>query len=162
MCWSLASRSIQQLGNQNGGRKERTRICRDFEFGSPRSAVYFARIPRCSHSWHQETYSEITYHFKGTLEKKKILIKIIFASKLHCVYNRICQWYETENLVLTPRRDEEQIDLDPEQSTLITQKHRKMPQARGDSMLQLTENRETLIRRASEQAFAKTVESGQF
>ena len=37
-----------------------------------------------------------------------------------------------------------------------------MPQARGDLLLQLTENLETLIRRASEQtAFARTVEHGQ-
>ena len=37
------------------------------------------------------------------------------------------------------------------------------PQARDDSMLQLTENHETLIRRASEQAeFARTMEIGQF
>ena len=38
-----------------------------------------------------------------------------------------------------------------------------MPQARSDSMLQLTENRETLIRETSEHAaFARTVEIGQF
>ena len=70
---------------------------------------------------------------------------------------------ETENLVLAPRRaeDEEQIDLDPEQLTFISQKHRKIPQVRGDSMLHLTENREMLIRRASEQgAFARTEEHG--
>ena len=45
------------------------------------------------------------------------------------------------------------------QLTNITQKHRKMSRARGDSLLQLTEIHETLIRRASEQAaFARTVE----
>ena len=36
-----------------------------------------------------------------------------------------------------------------------------MPQVRGDSMLHLTQNREMLIRRVSEQAaFARTVEHG--
>ena len=58
-------------------------------------------------------------------------------------------------------RREEKIDLVPEQLTLITQKNSEcnMPQARGDSLPQLTVNRETLIRRASEQAaFARTVE----
>ena len=41
-------------------------------------------------------------------------------------------------------------------------KQRKMSQARGDSLLKLTENREKLIHRASEKAdFARTVEIGQ-
>ena len=65
---------------------------------------------------------------------------------------------------LTARRveDEEQIDLDLEQLTKITQK-KKVSQARGDSMLQLTENRETVIRKAFEQAsFARAVENRQF
>ena len=73
--------------------------------------------------------------------------------------------YETDNQAPTPRtaEDEEQIDLEPEQLTLITQKTTKMPQARSASLPQLTENRETLIRKASEQAaFARTVENGQF
>ena len=70
-------------------------------------------------------------------------------------------------LVPTPRtaEDEEQIDLDPDQLTLISQKkkkQRKMPQARGDTLLQLTENRETRIRRASREAsLAIAVENGQ-
>ena len=38
-----------------------------------------------------------------------------------------------------------------------------MPQARGDSLLQLTENRETLIQEASEQAaVARTLKNEQF
>ena len=62
---------------------------------------------------------------------------------------------------------EEQIDLEPKQLTLITKKKKKkkqqMPQSRGGSLLQLTENHETLIRRASEQAaFARKVENRQF
>ena len=66
-------------------------------------------------------------------------------------------------LVLTPRRsEEEEIDLDPEQSTTITGKERNMSQARGDSMLKLTANRETLIHRGFRKAeFARTVEIGQ-
>ena len=65
----------------------------------------------------------------------------------------------------TPRsaEDEEQIDLEPEQLTFTTQKQRNMLQARGVLWLQLAENRETLIRRASEQAaFARTVENEHF
>ena len=66
--------------------------------------------------------------------------------------------------ILTPRTAEveEQIDLEPEPLTLITQKQQAVPQARGDSLPQPTENRETLIRRGSEQAaFARMVEKGQ-
>ena len=79
-----------------------------------------------------------------------------------CIYNRIRQWYETENLVPTPRRaqHEEQIDLEIVQPTLISKKH-KVPQARGDPMLRLTENRERMIRRASGKAsFVRAVENG--
>ena len=84
---------------------------------------------------------------------------IILASNFQCIFNPICQWYDTENLVPTPRRAEDEINLQPEQLALITQKQRNMPQARGDSMLPLTENRETLIRTASEQAsFSRWVE----
>ena len=89
----------------------------------------------------------------------------MLAGNLPCIYNRTCQWYDTEKLVLAPRRseEEEQKDVDPEQLTLITQKERNVSQSRGDSMLKLTANRETLIHRASEQgAFARTVEIGQF
>ena len=60
-------------------------------------------------------------------------------------------------------RKKQEIDLDQEQLTTITQKERNMSQARGDSMLNLTANRETLIHKASEQAeFARTVEIGQY
>ena len=66
------------------------------------------------------------YHFQDTLENNKILISTILASKLFCIYNRIWQWYETENLVPTPRtaEEEEQSDPEPEQFTFITQKQR--------------------------------------
>ena len=44
----------------------------------------------------------------------------------------------------------------------MQKKHWKMRQARRESVLQLTENHETLIRRASEQVvFARTMECGQ-
>ena len=56
----------------------------------------------------------------------------------------------------------EQIDLEPEQLTLIIQTQQTMAQARRDSVL-LTENQETMIRKASAQAvFARTVENGKF
>ena len=99
------------------------------------------------------------YHFQSTFDNKKILTKKTVASNSLCIYSRFCQWYETEIQVPTHRRaeEEEQIDLDPEQLTLIAQKQRKMPQARGDSLLRFTENRWTLIRRAS----ARTVVNGQ-
>ena len=65
------------------------------------------------------------------------------------IHNRICQWYEIENQIPTPRtaEDEEQIDLEPDQLTLITQQQRTMTQARGDSLLP-TENHETMIRKS--------------
>ena len=52
-----------------------------------------------------------THHFQGTFDNGKLLIKTRLGSSLQCVYNRICQWYETETLVLTPRiaEDEKQI-----------------------------------------------------
>ena len=84
------------------------------------------------------------------------------ATNRPCLYNRIFQWCEIENQIPTPSpaEDEEQLDLEPEQLTLITQKQQTMPQARGDSLLQLTENHETLIRKASEHAvFVTTVEN---
>ena len=90
-----------------------------------------------------------------------MLINTIFAGKPLCNYNCVCPWYETEHLVLTPRRyeEEEEVDLDPEQLTIVTQEERNMAHARGDSMLKLTGNRKTLIHRASEQAeVARTVE----
>ena len=91
-------------------------------------------------------------HFQGTFEKKKIRIKTILARNLRCIYNRICPRNETENQHLhrEQRKMKSNIDLEPEQLTLITQKQQTMPQARGDSLLQLTENLESLIRRVSE------------
>ena len=103
---------------------------------------------------------EKTHQFQGTIDNKKILLKTIVAS------NCMCQWYQTENLVPTPRKSEEEedeIDLDPEQLTTITQKERNVSQARGDSMLKFTANRETLIHSASEHPkCARTVDIGQF
>ena len=81
------------------------------------------------------------------------------------MYKRICQWFDTENQVHTPRtaEDEEQLDREPEQLTLISHEQQTMPQAPGNSLLQLTENHETPIRRGSEQAaYARTVEHVQF
>ena len=43
------------------------------------------------------------YHFQGTCENKKIPIKTTLAGNLLCIHNSICQRYDTENLVLTPR-----------------------------------------------------------
>ena len=93
-------------------------------------------------------------------ENKKTFIKIILAGNFLCIYKNICQLYDTEHLAATPRRSEDggQIDLDPEQLTI----KRSMSQARGDTPLKLTANRDTLIQRASEQAeFARLVEIGQ-
>ena len=48
----------------------------------------------------------------------------ILGSNLQGLRNRICQWCDTENLVLTPRtaEDEEQNGLDREQLTNVLQK----------------------------------------
>ena len=43
------------------------------------------------------------YHFPSSVENKKILINTILGSHPLCVYDRSCQWYETENLAQTPR-----------------------------------------------------------
>ena len=97
----------------------------------------------------------INYHFQGTMEKKKTLTKTLLAGNLLFICNCICQWYDAENLVLTTRRSEEaeEIDVDAE---------RNVPQARSGSLLRLTENHETLIRSASEQAaHSRMVENGQ-
>ena len=95
----------------------------------------------------------------------KILIKTILAGNLLCIYNRICQWYDTERLVLTPRRTEEEEEKEEQTDVDIDcakKKQRNMRQARGDSLLKLIANRETLIHRGSEQAeCARTVELGQ-
>ena len=93
-------------------------------------------------------------------ENKKTFIKITLAGNFLCIYKNICQLYDTEHLAATPRRSEDggQIDLDPEPLTT----KRSMSQARGDTPLKLTANRDTLIQRASEQAeFARLVEIGQ-
>ena len=67
------------------------------------------------------------YRFQGTFENNKILINALLSSNLLCIYNQICHLYETENQILTPRtaEDQEQIDREPEQLTLITQKNKK-------------------------------------
>ena len=49
-------------------RMERTRICRKIEFGSPRSAIQFARTTWCFQSWHEEQYSDAS-----ELAKSRIL-----------------------------------------------------------------------------------------
>ena len=85
---------------------------------------------------------ERNYHFQRTFENKRILIKTIQASSFRCIYNRICQWYETGNQVLTPRRAEDEAMWNP---------------ARGNSVPHVTENREVLFRRASEQASCATI-----
>ena len=51
---SLKSRSTQLLGNTIGGRMARTWICRNLQFGSPRSATHVARVTRCFHHSNQE------------------------------------------------------------------------------------------------------------
>ena len=64
---------------------------------------------------------------------------------------------------IRPEEEEEQIDIDPEQLKLITQKEWNIPQARGDVLPKLIANRVTLIHRAFVQVeFARTVEIGQF
>ena len=80
------------------------------------------------------------------------------------MYNCVHLWYDTDDLVFTLRKSEDQeIDLDPEQLTKITQKERNISPARGDSMLRLTTNLETLTHMDCEQAkFARTVDIGQF
>ena len=98
-------------------------------------ALQMVGIPMC-HTSHPTFFSDRTTspgqvrkggrhcHFQGTFENKKILINIILAGNILCIYNCICHWCDTENLVLTPRRseEEEQLDLDPELLTTITQK----------------------------------------
>ena len=73
---------------------------------------------------------------------KKLLIKTKLASNTPLIHNRICQRYEIEKQIPTPRtaEDEEQIDLEPEQLTLITQKYWKMQQARQASFARAVEN----------------------
>ena len=47
-------------------------------------------------------------------ENKKTFIKIILAGNFLCIYNGLCQLYDTEHLAATPRRSEDggPIDLD--------------------------------------------------
>ena len=58
-------------------------------------------------------------HFQGTLESKKIIINTTPAGNLLCIYNCICQWYDTDKVVPTPRTaaEAEDIDLEPDQLT---------------------------------------------
>ena len=252
-----------KLSNKTGGRLDRTRICREIEFGSPRGAIHLARTARCFYHSDQGAQSELPEGAKSRVLRWKDHIHVCVqrhwmdkANTEKCSHNakevaahatkfkpghwcflwpgsectywngnsnepqgqwgycriaaswhiqvshfppdipateplslgrlrfpryfeqprpswqamycsftkRICQWHEIENQILTRRTgvDEEQIDLEPEQLTLITQKQQPLTQARGDSV-QLTENHGTMIRRASEQAAcARTVENGKF
>ena len=100
------------------------------------------------------------YHFQGTFSSKPFWQATHGASTI-----AFASGMRLRIRYLQPRRaeDEAHMDREPEQLTLITQKQRNVQQSRGDSMQQLTANRETLIRRASEQAsFARTLENGQF
>ena len=100
------------------------------------------------------------YHFQGTVDSKTILIKTFLARCSVGICNRICQLYE--NLESGTYTENSGRGRATRSGELTTQKHRTTPQARGDLLLQLTENLETLIRRASEQtAFARTAEHGQ-
>ena len=105
----------------------------------------------------------IHYHFQGTFGEEAGSHQYLLGRRSTVYPQCMCQWCGTEILVPTPRRseEEEEIDVDLEQLTTVTQRERKMSQARGDSMLKLTANRETLIHRASEPAeFSRTVENG--
>ena len=98
-----------------------------------------------------------TYHFQGTLENKKILIKTMLARQ-PTVYPQL----HLPVVCYRKSWEEEEVDFDAEQLTTITQKERSMSQARGDSTLKLHEKRETLLHTASETAeFARTGETGQ-
>ena len=70
------------------------------------------------------TIEKMNHDFQGTSENQKIFIKTILAGNLLCIYNCICQWHETENSVSTQRKSEqaEEIDLEPEQLTIITKR----------------------------------------
>ena len=85
----------------------------------------------------------------------------MLPSTLLCIYNRISRWYDPENRVPSPRNSEEGGGR-PRPRALDTnyaKRHWNMSQARGDSMLKLTANREPLTHKASEQAqFARTVD----
>ena len=67
--------------------------------------------------------------FPRQIRKKKRFPSIPYWQATCCVFAfENFQWYHTENLVPTPKRseEEEEIDLDPEQLTVITQKERNM------------------------------------
>ena len=106
--------------------------------------------------------------FEETTTSKALSKTSRFSSRSYlqaveiCMYNRICQRYYIGKLVLTPRRseDEEQIDLDPSSLHLS---RKPLGKCHNESLLQLTENHEKLIHKASERAeFARTVENRQF
>ena len=91
------------------------------------------------------------YNFLCTSENKKIPIKSILVSNLQ----GICQWYEMRIRYLHREERKTKSKSIPNLSSwhwLRKKKKRNVPQARGDPMLHPTENRETLIRRTSEQA----------
>ena len=61
LCWSLKSRSIQQLDHKIGGRMERTRICWKLKLAAPEVQFIWHVSPSASTlTWHQETNSDIT------------------------------------------------------------------------------------------------------
>ena len=77
------------------------------------------------------------FHFQGTFEKE-ILINTTLASYSLCIYHRICWWWElqkTKSKSIT------------NSSNWLRKKQQTMQQARGDSLVQLTENHETMIRK---------------
>ena len=47
-------------------------------------------------------------HFQGTCENKNTLMITIWARTVLCIYICVCQRYHTENLLLAPRRLEEE------------------------------------------------------
>ena len=95
--------------------------------------------------------------FQSTFDNKKILIKTPLASILRCFPIEFASGTRLKTQVLTPRTGEEkeQIDIGPEQLSTSTQKEWNMSQARGDSMLKLIANRETLIHRASYREYSE-------
>ena len=105
----------------------------------------------------------INEHFQWTFKNKKTLIQTTWASNLSCIYHRNCHWYETENQVRTPKCARRRAKRSRPRAVDMNYAKTTKPQARGDSVLRLTENRETLMHRASEQAaFARTLEKGEF
>ena len=98
------------------------------------------------------------YHFQGTSrpywQATYCVSRNFFIS---CMMPRVCfpRIFEEE--------EEIYLELDHEQLMIVTRRERNMSQARGDSMLKLTANRETLIHTTPEHAeAARTVENRQF